>query len=75
MRQAISRGAQDCRPRVGLALASLKLGATHFFLLGFECEKADAGGIGCGIRALGNPGAVLFDVKYLLPTTEVDGRL
>jgi UDP-N-acetyl-D-galactosamine dehydrogenase len=28
-----------------------------------------------GIRALGKPGAVLFDVKYLLPTAEVDGRL
>ena len=28
-----------------------------------------------GLRALGKPGAVLFDVKYLLPATEVDGRL
>jgi len=27
------------------------------------------------IRALGKPDAVLFDVKYLLPTTAVDGRL
>ena len=28
-----------------------------------------------GLRALGKPGAVLFDVKYLLPADEVDGRL
>jgi len=28
-----------------------------------------------GLRALGKPGAVLFDVKYLLSATEVDGRL
>ena len=28
-----------------------------------------------GLRALGKPGAVLFDVKYLLPATDVDGRL
>ncbi len=28
-----------------------------------------------GLRALGKPGAVLFDVKYLLPAGEVDGRL
>ncbi len=27
------------------------------------------------IRALGKPGAVLFDVKYLLPVAAVDGRL
>jgi UDP-N-acetyl-D-galactosamine dehydrogenase len=27
------------------------------------------------IRALGKPGSVLFDVKYLLPATAVDGRL
>ena len=27
------------------------------------------------IRALGKPGAVLFDVKYLFPATAVDGRL
>ncbi|MCB1921261.1 MAG: Vi polysaccharide biosynthesis UDP-N-acetylglucosamine C-6 dehydrogenase TviB, partial [Candidatus Competibacteraceae bacterium] len=28
-----------------------------------------------GIRALGKPGAVLFDVKYLLPMGSADGRL
>ncbi|HRF45203.1 MAG TPA: Vi polysaccharide biosynthesis UDP-N-acetylglucosamine C-6 dehydrogenase TviB [Candidatus Competibacteraceae bacterium] len=28
-----------------------------------------------GIRALGKPGAVLFDVKYLLPVGAADGRL
>ena len=28
-----------------------------------------------GLRALGKPGAGLFDVKYLLPADEVDGRL
>ncbi|MFZ4791593.1 MAG: Vi polysaccharide biosynthesis UDP-N-acetylglucosamine C-6 dehydrogenase TviB [Candidatus Competibacteraceae bacterium] len=28
-----------------------------------------------GLRALGKPGAVLFDVKYLLPASDVDGRL
>ena len=28
-----------------------------------------------GIRALGKPEAVLFDVKYVLPATAVDGRL
>lgn len=28
-----------------------------------------------GIRALGKPGAVLFDVKYLLPLGAADGRL
>ena len=28
-----------------------------------------------GIRALGKPGAVLYDVKYVLPQEEVDGRL
>lgn len=28
-----------------------------------------------GIRALGKPGAVVFDVKYLLPAGLVDGRL
>ena len=27
------------------------------------------------LRALGKPGAVLFDVKYLFPATTVDGRL
>ncbi|UTA47380.1 Vi polysaccharide biosynthesis UDP-N-acetylglucosamine C-6 dehydrogenase TviB [Simiduia sp. 21SJ11W-1] len=27
------------------------------------------------IRALGKPGAVVFDVKHILPKTEVDGRL
>jgi len=28
-----------------------------------------------GIRALGKPHSVLFDVKYTLPADEVDGRL
>jgi UDP-N-acetyl-D-galactosamine dehydrogenase len=28
-----------------------------------------------GIRALGIPGAVIFDVKGVLPRTVVDGRL
>jgi UDP-N-acetyl-D-galactosamine dehydrogenase len=28
-----------------------------------------------GIRALGKPDALLFDVKYLLPVDAVDGRL
>ncbi|MEO7250999.1 MAG: nucleotide sugar dehydrogenase, partial [Arenimonas sp.] len=28
-----------------------------------------------GLRALGKPGAVLYDVKYVLPRTDVDGRL
>ena len=28
-----------------------------------------------GLRAPGTSGAVLFDVKYLLPADEVDGRL
>ncbi len=27
------------------------------------------------IRALGKPGAILFDVKYILPADQVDGRL
>ena len=27
------------------------------------------------IRALGKPQAVLFDVKYILPVDQVDGRL
>jgi UDP-N-acetyl-D-galactosamine dehydrogenase len=27
------------------------------------------------IRAYGVPGAVLFDVKYLFPTSAADGRL
>ena len=27
------------------------------------------------IRALGKPDSVLFDVKYLFPAVEVDGRL
>ena len=27
------------------------------------------------IRELGTPGAILFDVKYVLPAHEVDGRL
>ncbi|MFC4763592.1 Vi polysaccharide biosynthesis UDP-N-acetylglucosamine C-6 dehydrogenase TviB [Dyella koreensis] len=28
-----------------------------------------------GIRAYGKPGAVIYDVKYVLPRSEVDGRL
>ena len=28
-----------------------------------------------GIRAYGKPGAVLYDVKYVLPRESVDGRL
>jgi UDP-N-acetyl-D-galactosamine dehydrogenase len=28
-----------------------------------------------GLRALGKPGAVLYDVKYVLPKADVDGRL
>jgi len=28
-----------------------------------------------GVRALGKPGAVLYDVKYILPKDAVDGRL
>ena len=28
-----------------------------------------------GLRALGKPGAVLYDVKYILPQADVDGRL
>jgi UDP-N-acetyl-D-galactosamine dehydrogenase len=28
-----------------------------------------------GLRAFGKPGAVLYDVKYVLPQSEVDGRL
>ena len=28
-----------------------------------------------GLRALGKPGAVLYDVKYVLPLADVDGRL
>jgi len=28
-----------------------------------------------GIRAHGKPGAVLYDVKYVLPQEAVDGRL
>jgi UDP-N-acetyl-D-galactosamine dehydrogenase len=28
-----------------------------------------------GIRALGRPGAVVYDVKYLFPADAVDGRL
>jgi UDP-N-acetyl-D-galactosamine dehydrogenase len=28
-----------------------------------------------GIRRFGRPGAILFDVKHILPAVEVDGRL
>jgi UDP-N-acetyl-D-galactosamine dehydrogenase len=28
-----------------------------------------------GIRALGKPGSILYDVKHLLPKKAVDGRL
>jgi UDP-N-acetyl-D-galactosamine dehydrogenase len=28
-----------------------------------------------GLRALGKPNAVLYDVKYVLPKADVDGRL
>ena len=28
-----------------------------------------------GLRAFGKPGAVLYDVKYVLPKADVDGRL
>ena len=28
-----------------------------------------------GLRAYGKPGAVLYDVKYVLPRAQVDGRL
>ncbi len=28
-----------------------------------------------GLRRLGKPGSVLYDVKYLLPLADVDGRL
>ena len=28
-----------------------------------------------GLRGLGKPGAVLYDVKYVLPLDDVDGRL
>jgi len=28
-----------------------------------------------GLRKFGKPGAVLYDVKYILPKADVDGRL
>lgn len=50
--------------------------AAHYDAIILAVAHRQFGDLGAeGIRALGKPGAVLFDVKYLLPTGAADGRL
>ena len=66
---------QEARHEYGIELvAQPKPGHYDAIILAVAHRQFQELGV-AGIRALGKPGAVLFDVKYLLPTTEVDGRL
>lgn len=55
-------------------VASPESGAYDAILLTVAHDQFKKLGVD-GIRAFGKPGAVLFDVKYLLPADAVDGRL
>ena len=67
--------ANEAQHEYGLApLASVECGTYDAIVLAVgHREFADMGA--AGIRALGKPGAVLYDVKYVLPKSAVDARL
>ncbi len=67
--------AQEARHEYGIEpVAQPALGAYDAIILAVAHRQFAEMGV-ANIRALGKPGAVLFDVKYLLPTADVDGRL
>jgi UDP-N-acetyl-D-galactosamine dehydrogenase len=55
-------------------LASPEIGAYDAIVLAVGHKQFSDMGVS-GIRAFGKPGAVLYDVKYVLPKDAVDGRL
>jgi UDP-N-acetyl-D-galactosamine dehydrogenase len=67
--------ANEAQHEYGLApLAAVERGAYDAIVLAVgHREFAEMGA--AGIRALGKPGAVLYDVKYVLPKSAVDARL
>jgi UDP-N-acetyl-D-galactosamine dehydrogenase len=67
--------AREAMHEYGLeTLASAEAGAYDAIVLAVGHRQfADMGAP--GVRALGKPGAVLYDVKYVLPKDAVDGRL
>ena len=67
--------AAEARHEYGLELVSQPAaGAYDALIVAVGHEQFRALGAE-GIRALGKPACVLFDVKYVLPRTAVDGRL
>jgi UDP-N-acetyl-D-galactosamine dehydrogenase len=67
--------ANEAQHEYGLApLASVERGVYDAIVLAVgHREFAEMGAT--GIRAFGKPGAVLYDVKYVLPKSAVDARL
>lgn len=67
--------AKEAQHEYGIApLTELQNGCYDAIVLAVAHQQFREMGI-AQIRALGKPGSVLFDVKYLLPTDAVDGRL
>ena len=66
---------QEARHEYGIDLVATPQPG-HYDALILAVAHRQFGQLGAaGLRAFGKPGAVLFDVKYLLPAAEVDGRL
>ncbi len=66
---------QEARREYGIELVAAPQPG-HYDALILAVAHRQFGQLGAaGLRAFGKPGAVLFDVKYLLPASEVDGRL
>src|SRR5690606_25202047 len=66
--------AGEARHEYGLSLASPAQGEYDAIVVAVGHREFKALGAS-GIRAFGKPGAVLYDVKYVLPREAVDGRL
>jgi len=66
--------AGEARHEYGLSLASPGQGEYDAIVVAVGHQEFRALGAP-GIRAFGKPGAVLYDVKYVLPREAVDGRL
>ncbi len=66
--------ASEARHEYGLSLASPGQGEYDAIVVAVGHQEFKALGAP-GIRAFGKPGAVLYDVKYVLPREAVDGRL
>jgi UDP-N-acetyl-D-glucosamine/UDP-N-acetyl-D-galactosamine dehydrogenase len=58
-------------------LSQVKIGVKRLDYVGLLFRHLQFAGMGAvAIRSIGKPGAVLYDVKYILPVdSSVDGRL